>query len=688
MVTNEIYRVVKEDMLGVAMCLLRKEVDGMPYELQSRLENAEMLVRQYYSYADKAMEDNVRNTVLELVDDIVESQNEKSAIRYEYSVRRNWHIRDETLAAALCADYDSSDGVTIELDAQLIVLFRQVWLSGRLDASSIQMLRTFVLSDGNLFARRLTVSAMMLRCIRYYDRRLVAILMECRLAEAHVAVVMIAMACEKRIDCDKVSLDMFADYLADSVNAERCAVVYGNVMRTFETQNIASEMRDKIIPIVREQGMKFREDAGMRDLFGENGLNPEWEERLDKSGVIDKMRRINDMQFEGADIHYESFQQMKSGAFFMEMAHWFFPFDMKYHLLSGMEESGVAGVGEFSGILNLCDSDRYSLFLMLKGMGVAGLGDALKNLGVGNYDEVREQLENVEKWKKTRRDDFETEVRFVVMNLFRFYTQAPNHSDIISPFARIMPSGGSVLGYYIVPAGIRYGIASALFRYRQWELAHCYYQTVVDSYVSDDAMIYQKMGYCSEKMEQWSVAVDEYGKSDIILPDDVWTFRHMAICYRHMEDDDMAAIMYRKVLELDKESIEAIDNLADIYMTAEDYPDAKPLLYKLDYVRGSYSDLRRLGHCLFMMGERAESVQYFDKACFDHENSTDLDCLKHAIAVGNNELLLGECFKCERKPERAMELMRNTEVESMLSLLTTEEQNKIRTIINKLILEQ
>jgi len=683
---NETYKLTRDGLMGVALRMMRDCKEDLPYDVQGRFENVEMLLRQYYSYQDRAMTDRVTGAVLELFDDIEDCLAAKAALKYEYSIRRSFHVSSETLMAALAASYDTSYGITVELDAQLIVLFRQVWLSRKLDGNAIQMLRDFVLGEGREFARNIVVSALMLRCIRYYDIRIVELLMECRLAVACVAVVMIAMSRQMRIDCDAASMALFRKYMADSDNAERCAMVYDNVMRTFETQNIASEMRDKIFPVVKEQGLKFRENSEEMKLFDENGLNPEWEEKLEDSGIMDKMRRINDLQLNGADIHYESFKLMKSTPFFMDTAHWFFPFDMGYHQLEGMKGGEDDNVGDISRLINLCDSDRYSLFLMLKGMGVGGFAEALTNLGLGNYDEVREQLGGDEKWKETMKVSFATEVRFAVMNLYRFYNLAPNHSDMTSPFARVMPAEGSILGYTIVPAEIRYKAALVLFKARQWESAYGYFRSVVDEYITRDAMIYQKMGYCMEKEKSWDMAVEEYGKSDVVVPDDVWTLRHTACCLCKAGKDDMAAVIYRKVLELDRGCLDAIDGLSDICLESGEYEEAKPLLYEMEYHRGSRDDDKRLGFCLFMMGERAEALKFLDKAAEKSGASSD-EFMMRAVA-GGDETRIREACAMVYNAETVVRLLQIGYAGTMMKSISKEERENIKSIINKIILEQ
>lgn len=712
---SEVYRLVSEDMIGMAMKLLHEGLEGSSYELQSRYENVMMLCLQYCKYADQDMSAKVKSEVLQLSDDILDSLAARSAIKYEYSIRRSWNISNEMLVTALSSNYDTSHNISIELDAQLIVLFRQVWLSGFLDANTVQRLRDFVLADGekNSFARRVVVGALMLRCIRYYDIRIVSLLMDSSLPEAVVAIVMVMLARMKRIDCDECSLQLFENYLSDSENLGYFALAYNNVMRTFETKLISSEMRDKIIPKIKEQGYEFLDNKDNTQFIDENGLNPDWEEKLEESGILDEMRRINDMQMSGADINYATFLMGKSSAFFQDTAHWFFPFDIRYHLLEGMATGEDDHLNDFSQVLNLCDTDRYSLFIILKNMGVCSLDDALRTMNIGNYDEAREQLMNEELWKHTASASFANRLRFAVMNLFRFYTLAPNHSDMLSPFDNVIPTYDSKIGYQIIPHNLQYEAANVLFKAQQWDYARSLYLSAVVDYIDEDPLIYQKTGYCSEKLQRWDEAVVDYNKSDVLLPDDLWTLRHSAFCYRQLGEKDIAAGIYRKVIDLtsdnnssdsisnqnlDVASVNALNALADIYIESEDFNEAKPLLHKLEFIRGSHTDISRLGYCLFMLGDKAEAIRLLERACYGSEASP-LDYFMLAISSADESdmtkaylALMNSLNADDDSSESAMQKLSDTlahpYLKSMLSFLPWNKRYEIKSTINKLILEQ
>lgn len=55
--------------------------------------------------------------------------------------------------------------------------------------------------------------------------------------------------------------------------------------------------------------------------------NPDWADAIEKSGLGDKLREMNELQLEGADVYMSTFSQLKSYPFFRDISNWFYPFD-------------------------------------------------------------------------------------------------------------------------------------------------------------------------------------------------------------------------------------------------------------------------------------------------------------------------------------------------------------------------
>ncbi|MDE8697704.1 hypothetical protein PZH42_26930, partial [Bacteroides cellulosilyticus] len=59
----------------------------------------------------------------------------------------------------------------------------------------------------------------------------------------------------------------------------------------------------------------------------ENDRNPDWDQAFEQTGLGDKIREMNDLQLEGADVYMSTFAQLKGYPFFREPLNWFYPFD-------------------------------------------------------------------------------------------------------------------------------------------------------------------------------------------------------------------------------------------------------------------------------------------------------------------------------------------------------------------------
>lgn len=102
-------------------------------------------------------------------------------------------------------------------------------------------------------------------------------------------------------------------------------------IRTRGTEEINRKMREEVIP----EMMKLRPDIykkinenpeAMNDMASLDDINPEWEDILNKSGIADKMKELQEMQEEGADVMMSTFSHLKTYPFFSDISNWFLPF--------------------------------------------------------------------------------------------------------------------------------------------------------------------------------------------------------------------------------------------------------------------------------------------------------------------------------------------------------------------------
>lgn len=90
-------------------------------------------------------------------------------------------------------------------------------------------------------------------------------------------------------------------------------------------------MREEIIPeMMRNVNIMRNMKFGFEENPEENDLNPDWEKAFESSGLGDKIREMNELQLEGADVYMSTFAQLKTYPFFKEPYNWFYPFDMHH----------------------------------------------------------------------------------------------------------------------------------------------------------------------------------------------------------------------------------------------------------------------------------------------------------------------------------------------------------------------
>lgn len=88
-------------------------------------------------------------------------------------------------------------------------------------------------------------------------------------------------------------------------------------------------MREEIIPemlknVSSMRNMKFGFEESDEE---KDDRNPDWENVFEHSALGDKLREMNELQMEGADVYMSTFAPLKNFPFFKEPHNWFYPFD-------------------------------------------------------------------------------------------------------------------------------------------------------------------------------------------------------------------------------------------------------------------------------------------------------------------------------------------------------------------------
>lgn len=156
-------------------------------------------------------------------------------------------------------------------------------------------------------------------------------------------------------------------------------------------------------------------------------LHPDADDKA-MDDIEKSMKKISDMQKQGADVYFGGFSQMKRFPFFSETANWFMPFSIDHPALRDVK-SKLGNSPFMNMILNrssFCESDKYSFTLA-----VATILDRMP-------PNLREMMTSAQ---ATGIDVPEEEVhqpafirRLYLQDLYRFFNLHPQRGDLQNPF--------------------------------------------------------------------------------------------------------------------------------------------------------------------------------------------------------------------------------------------------------------
>lgn len=373
------------------------------------------------------------------------------------------------------------------------------------------------------------------------------------------------------------------------------------LMKTRDTARISQKIRDEIFPAMIKLHPDL-EKLGERgeELFSEeSGVNPEWEELLDKSGLGDKMRELGELQSEGADMMMATFSGLKSFPFFNEVANWFTPFSLDRPEVAG-ELSGRLGamVEILARSSVLCDSDKYSIVL------------SLERLPAAQRDMFFKQMQEQEAtFSELRRGSLDTEdtaavTRAIVQNLYRFFKLYRRKGEFNDPFARGINLFG--LGQFreeLHEESLLAAAAEFYFKRGYYEEAAPLFEEL-RRVAPDEALILQKTGYCYANMGQLDKAISSYEKSRVLRPDSLWTLRRLATAYRMTGELDKALECYRHLETLKPEDAGIALNIGHCLLGTGNPQAALKSYYKADYLNPSSGKAKRpIAWCAFLTGD-------------------------------------------------------------------------------------
>ena len=651
---QRIKELLLQDRLREALELIKTQMAGVTdWSILSRFDDIESSYSFMLQYFSQGSPDEHRTEVyrqlirraLILNDDVLQARLQPESMLLYYQHLRSRLTRTENIEGLrLALESFVEIGDTAAHEHSIGLLFDLIWTNGQWtsgdSASLLELIDSpLVMEDDSV----LVISAVTLSLMERFDP--LKCLFLCQASQN------LSMAVSIRaLTGLAVSLGAYRDLMPyfPEVGAriqllldvpgikERMLKVQMALLLCRETKEIDRRMREEFIPT-----MLRNPKLGdlMREELERDDVSPDWKEWIEKPEVKDKLMQMSELQLEGADVYMSTFSNLKNYPFFREIHNWFRIFsldqpDVVRSMGEAFSKSVIAKSMLSSGMF--CNSDKYSFALTF-----SQIPKEQRDMIMGQVDgEFQDEVQEL------KGNTFSADVkenlaaRQYTQDLYRFFNLFSRRHEFRNPFDdNLNLLTDNPLSPLLQADDSEQAIAA-------WLLGKGYYDEAVIAYrlmestahpYSTDYRFYQQMGYALQRIQRYDDALEAYRRADILQPDNGWTLRHTAQCYRLTGHPDNALELLLQAEKRSADNLSLQIQIGDCLVDLKRYDEALTRFFKVDYLKPDYPKAwRAIGWCAFLAGRTDKSIEYYDKLL--KTKPTGNDCLNagHAYFVDGN----------------------------------------------------
>ena len=556
----------------------------------------------------------------------------ESMLMYYVNYRKEIYSRDDAykyLHEQLITDKEVSNHAGFE--SGLNALFMKVWLSDFLNSDESDELRA-MLSDEALScpAGCQLVTALGLGLQEMFDEEKLMLLFdaashvnsEVRI-RAYICLLIVLYVYRKRIGLYASVYNRLALLAENKVFVKTVRTITLRFILARETEKITRRLQDEIIPEMMKLSPKLNKKVDLTDITPEQmgeGMNPEWQNLLDESGLSKKMEEFNELQMEGADVMHSTFIHLKNFSFFSEISNWFLPFTSDLPLLNSGTDNADQSLKVLEMAPFMCNSDKYSLYFSImqmpkahRDMMLGQFNSQMGEMAQQNKDELSGNIDNTE--MMTGR---------YIQDLYRFYKLHPARRDFDDIFTLPLDFHNlPILRPYLSDEESLIAIAEYYLRKNYFDDALVIYGHLAEEQTSN-AVLFQKTGYCKQMRGDISEALEDYLHADILSPDSPWLTRRIAACYRTLKQPREALRYYLRHESLQPENLSVLTSIGHCYLESKDYQEALKYYYKVDYLDNNNRKVwRPIAWSSFLIGKYDHARNYYGKILKDKPSAQD-----------------------------------------------------------------
>jgi len=230
---------------------------------------------------------------------------------------------------------------------------------------------------------------------------------------------------------------------------------------------------------------------------------------------------------EGADVYMSAFANLKHFDFFKDFQNWFTPFYPDHEVVDEIFRDEVLGPGtnELAEALYktpfICNSDKYSLILNLKYLPSSQKSMMLKvfRMELEGLQQLDDEDAMTDPTKK-----FRINVTQYLQDIYRFFKLSPYKREFEDIFTGKLDIYNSEFFRMTCNAQeAEAGLADYFFSKDFYDDALALYLKQVKE-KPDDALLYEKMGYCCQEIGDFESALRYYKRAELI-DRKVWTIK-------------------------------------------------------------------------------------------------------------------------------------------------------------------
>lgn len=647
-------------------------------------EKIASLVENYDLMSKYALDGVVDSTRTQLRDDIVSGINDSadlilresvldsssklyfSAIRYERmqgcnsisSLGQLYKSKANRIAMAMMAgntDVKEGDGRLLSevMDEIGTRLFNYIWTKHPFSSSDSRELLELILDPTlSLMFKQQMIGALMLGAMEYYSEQRLLLLGEIYSRQLKdldtyaLCGLLLGIWIQRSHTRSTKLRNMFATLAELPQWKEDVKMTFLQFIRTRDTERINQTMRNDVIPSMMrmrpEINKIIKDDPDMIDPSAMED-NPEWEEIFEKSGLSDKLRELSEMQAEGADVMMSTFSGLKSFSFFTNVAHWFLPFfPEQHHVALALKGDSFELAELLDSTPMLCSSDKYSMVFSLEKVAGSARKVMLEQIKMQNINLAEIKNSSLLPESKSR----ENSVNKYVQDLYRFFTLYRRKNEFVNPFASPvnLVEIPEIAEFFDADSTLEI-VAQFYFKRGYYNEAYSIYQMLLQR-TEPDAQLFQKAGYCMQQLNDIAKATEYYECSELLNPDNKWTMRKLAACYRMQGLYAKAVTKYESLVKLHPDDLGLCLNLGHCYLGLQRYEDALKQYFKVEFLdEKSTKALRPIAWCLLVTKQFDRSRTYYQKIMANSPSVSDMLNFGHLEMVSGNFRKAIEMYK-------------------------------------------